>query len=78
MLQSVELLRRHADDPNRFAIQANGRADDVPVATEPPLPRRVAQHEYRLAAGVIPFPGDEQATERRLQTECREQIPGHT
>jgi hypothetical protein len=63
--------RTSVDGPNRH------RADNIAIATEPPLPRRVAQDEDRLAAEVLPFPGDEQATERRLQTECREEIPGH-
>ena len=70
----VELLRHHADDRDRRAVQRDRSPDDAGFAAEPLLPHAVADDDDGVLAGLILL-GRERAAKRGRHAQQLERVP---
>ena len=76
-LSEFKVTRKHADDGDGLAIEANRSAYDVGMAAEIGAPECIAQNDEVRTVGLV-FAIDEVAAERGLDAERGEEICGDT
>ena len=71
---TAEVRRRDANDRVAMAVEQNGAADDLRVATEYRLPSGVTQNRDRVRARLRVFVQGEGPTALGVDVECREEV----
>ena len=65
--QNLRLVRHHAEDRVRLAVEAEALADDAGIGTEARPPERFRQHDGVDSLGIVG--GEKRAADERLHTE---------
>ena len=76
LIEELEPLRHHADDPHRRVVDLHGAADDRGIAAEARLPEAMREDGNRRRIRTIVLRREETAVQR-THAEQREELPRH-